>query len=76
MQKKNKRVYDPSADNNELAQLDSYYQDLMRKERDTATKALVSKLAIQRMDLERKFSGFMKKAETKLRKAEAMAVEF
>lgn len=48
----------------------------MRNERDTATKALVSKLAIQRMDLERKFSGFMKKAEKKLKKAQEMALEF
>lgn len=47
----------------------------MRKERAETGKILVAKLNIQRMDLERQWSKYMKEAERKLKKAEALKLD-
>lgn len=49
--------------NDQLAQIDNYYQELLKKERDETHKVLLAKLACQRTDLERKWSAYFKKAE-------------
>ena len=54
----------------ELQQLDRYYKKLIEQERNEVKKALISKLAFQRQDLERKWSVYFKEAERKLKKAE------
>lgn len=49
--------------NDQLVQIDNYYQELLKKERDETHKVLLAKLACQRTDLERKWSTYFKKAE-------------
>ena len=56
--------------------MDSYYKDLIQKERAAFERVLASKLNVLEREVERRFSKQNKEASLKLQKAEALESRF
>ena len=58
--------------NQELFKMDTYYRDLMQKERATFERILASRLNAQEREIDRKFQKQKKEVKIRLEKAEAL----
>ena len=60
----------------ELFLMDSYYKELMQKERQAFERILASKLNVQEREVERKLQKQIKESQVRLQKAQALEARY